>query len=252
MHRFDTKISQALVAMAAVACLALNSASAAIVDLTPAGGNGSQSATSVLLSDLIADVTGGAKVGDKVFTTFGYSKIGDMPNANQINVLGIKDADGNWGITFHGSFIDLPGNGPSDALIRYAVEVEFLAAQQGLRITDAHLNMAGVGAGDEGFISVDETFAGLNNTLNVFFSNIGPTHPPADAKLSDVTFFNPGVTKLNVTKDIFALAADNSSQITRTTAVDQSFSQTVIPEPTCAVMLGLSGLALVGITRRRG
>lgn len=253
MLRFDTRTMKAFVAMAAVACLTFNSASAAIVDLTPAGGNGSQSATSVLLSDLIADVTGGAKVGDKIFTGFGYSKIGDMPNPNQINVLGIKDVEGNWGITFHGSFIDLPGNGPSDALVRYMVEVEFLNAQQGIRITDAHLNLAGVGAGDEGFLSVDETFAGFNNnTLSVYFSNIGPTHPPADAKLSDVTLFNPGVTKLNVTKDIFALAADNSSQITRATAVDQSFSQTGIPEPTCMVMLGISGLALVGVTRRRG
>lgn len=251
MHRFDNRTLKVIVAIACVACLAVSTASAAVVNLTPGGGNGSQSAGSVLLSDLIADPTSQVTVGDKIFSTFGYSKIGDMPNSNQVNVLGIKDIDGNWGITFHGSFIDLPGNGPSDALIRYMVEVDFLSAQQGLRITDAHLSMGGVGAGDEGFISVDETFAGRNNTLNVFFSNLGPTTPPADAQLTDVTFFNPGATKLNVTKDIFALAAENSTQPTRATAVDQSFSQTVIPEPT-SVMLGLTGLALVAARRRRG
>ncbi len=249
MHRLDSRTLKSLAVIAALACLTVRPASAALVNLTPAGGNGSTSGASVLLSDLIADVTGGATVGDKVFTGFSYSKIGDMPNANQINVLGIKDASGNWGITFHGSFLDLPGGGASDALIRYMVEVDFLNAQLGTRITDAHVNIGGVGAGPGGFLSVDESFAGRNETLSAFFSRLGPT---TDAQLSDFTVFNPSATKLNVTKDILALAADNSTQLTRATAVDQSFSQTPIPEPTTVCLLGMTGLALFGVGRRRG
>jgi len=249
MHRFDTKVLKTLAALVCVACLALGSAQAAVVNLTPGGGNGSQSTSSVLLSDLIADPTSQVTVGDKIFSTFGYSKIGDMPESNQINVLGIKDLAGNWGLTFHGSFIDLPGNGPSDALIRYLVEVDFLSAQQGWRITDAHVAMGGVGAGPGGFVSVDETFAGQNNTLNAYFSRLGPN---VDSQLSDVTFFTPGVTQLLVTKDVFARAEDGSTQIARTTAIDQTFSQTLIPEPATAAMLGFAGVALVAVRRRRG
>jgi hypothetical protein len=239
-----------LAALLAITCLAVSPASAAFVNLTPAGGNGSTSATSVLLSDLIGDPTGGLIVGDKVFTGFAYSKVGDMPESSAINVLGIKDPLGNWGITFHGGFLDLPGGGPSDALIRYAVEVDFLEAQRGVRISDAHLNLGGVGAGDEGFFSVDESFTGRNETMSVFFSTLGPTTPPPDAKLSDFTLIDPPTLKLFVTKDILAIAANNSTQPTRATAIDQSFSQ--VPEPTAVVLFGLSGVALASFRRRRG
>jgi hypothetical protein len=249
MYRPDSRVV-IFAALVATVCLAVSPASAAFVNLTPAGGNGSISATSALLSDLVGDPTGGLIVGDKVFTGFGYSKIGDMPESSAINVLGIKDVQGNWGITFHGAFLDLPGGGSSDALIRYAVEVDLLNSQLGVRITDAHLNIGGVGAGDEGFFSVDESFTGRNETMSVFFSTLGPTTPPADAQLSDFTLITPPAQKLFVTKDILAIAAANSTQPTRATAIDQSFSQ--IPEPAAIVMLGLSGLALVSVSRRRG
>ena len=44
-----------------------------------------------------------------------------MPVANDVLVLGFKDPDGNWGVSFHGTFVDLPGGGFSDALIRFMV-----------------------------------------------------------------------------------------------------------------------------------
>jgi hypothetical protein len=248
MYRPDSRVL-ILAVLLAVMCLAVSPASAAFVNLTPAGGNGTTSAGSAVLSDLIGDPNGGVIVGDKVFTGFAYSRIGDMPQPTSVNVLGIKDASGNWGITFHGAFLDLPGGGPSDALIRYMVEVAFLEAQRGIKISDAHLDIHSVGAGDEGFFSVDESFAGRNETLNAFFSTLGPTTPPADAQLSDATDFVPPTIKLNVTKDILAIAADNSTQPTRATAIDQSFSQT--PEPTAMVLFGLSAMALVNVGRRR-
>jgi hypothetical protein len=250
MYRLDSRVLLVAGLIAAMG-LAASPASAAFVNLTPAGGNGTTSAGSAVLADLIGDPNGGVIVGDKVFSGFGYSKIGDMPDPTQVNVLGIKDTQGNWGITFHGAFLDLPGGGPSDALLRYMVEVAFLPAQRGIRITDAHLQIHGVGAGDEGFFSVDETFALRNETLNAFFSTLGPTTPPPDAQLSDFTLLIPPTVKLTVTKDILAIAANNSTQPTRATAIDQSFSQTV-PEPTAMALLGLSGLALVSVARRRG
>jgi hypothetical protein len=127
--------------------------------------------------------------------------------------------------------------------------VDFLEAQRGVRISDAHLNLGGVGAGDEGFFSVDESFTGRNETMSVFFSTLGPTTPPPDAQLSDFTLIVPPAQKLFVTKDILAIAAANSTQPTRATAIDQSFSQ--IPEPAALALFGLSGLALVSVTRRR-
>jgi hypothetical protein len=255
MYRPDSRTLKALVGLAAAAmllCLAAGSASAALVDLTPAGGNGTVSAGSVLLSDLIADATGGVTVGDKVFTGFGYSFTGDMPLSTQVNVLGLKDVDGNWGLRFQGAFLDLPGGGNSDAHISFMAEVGFLAAQRGLKITDAHLNLLGVGAGEDSFFGVDESFIGRSETLNAHYSTLGSATTAApDTQLTDFTLIVPPTTKLNVVKDILAIAAANSTQPARGTVVDQSFSQNV-PEPTTVGLLGLSGLAMVAARRRRG
>jgi hypothetical protein len=240
-----------LAALFAMLCLAVSPASAAIINLTPGGGNGTVSANSVLLSDLIGDPTGQLIVGDKIFTGFGYSKGGDMPASTGVNVLGLKDIDGNWGLRFQGAFLDLPGGGASDAHVSFMVEVDFLSAQRGVRISDAHLNIAGVGGGDESFFGVDESFLGRTELLNAFFSTLGAATPATpDVQLSDFTLIVPPATKLNVVKDILAIAAAQSTQPARGTVIDQSFSQ--IPEPTALALLGLSGLALVSVARRRG
>src|SRR6476661_4128949 len=79
------------------ATMAVTSTRAGFIDLTPT--NGANSATSVKLSDLIAGTNNidGITVGDKNIDGFVYSPIGDMPPASDINVLGFKDPDGNWG-----------------------------------------------------------------------------------------------------------------------------------------------------------
>jgi len=228
-------------------CLTASSVSAALIDLTPVG-NAVNSVGSVTLAALQNDPTGGIVVGDKIFTGFSYSRIGDMPVASDVNVLGFKDPDGNWGVSFHGIFTDLPGGGFSDALIRFVVEIDEESQEAGWVISDAHLFLGGVGVGDESFFIVDESFLGKDEVLNAFKSTIGPG---TNTQLSDSTIFTTPVTKLYVTKDIFASAAEGGFLPARATVVDQSFSQTLVPEPMTLGLAGLGGLAMVAIRRRR-
>ena len=217
-----------------------------LIDLTPTVG--SNSSESVNLAELVAGDVPGFIVGDKIFTGFSYSKVGlDMPSAENVEVLGFRDPDGNWGLTLHGTFSDFPGNGPSDALIRFMVEVTPEAFARGLRISDAHLFLSGVGVQEDSFFSVDETFFESNESLNVFRSTInGDT-----SQLSDWAFFDPTLRKLTVTKDVFARAADNATGPARATAIDQSFSQEIIPEPATALQSLIGVVALAGWLRRR-
>ena len=228
------------IALLLAATVAVTSTRAAFVNLTPTTGVNSD--TSVKLSDLInGDGIDGITVGDKNMSGFVYSAVGDMPAASDINVLGYKDPDGNWGLSFHGAFVDLPGGSISDAMIRFVVNIDPAFLQQGWRITDAHLFLNGVGVGspDSGFF-VDESFLpDSNKTLNAHVS----TFPNGTTKLSDSTIFDSPLTSLHVTKDILAIASAASGQPARATVIDQSFSQSV-PEPT---ILALSLVGLVGL-----
>jgi hypothetical protein len=249
MLRLDVKTAKALVLVAAIACAIAAPVSAALVNLTPPAG-AVNSNTGVLLSNLLNGTDMGIIVGDKIFTGFSYSALGDMPPANDVQVLGFRDPAGNWGVSFHGSFRDLPGGTDSDALIRFMVEVDPEFFAQGWRINDAHLFLGGVGVGDESYFIVDESFSlsGINDTLNVFQSTLGPG---TTAQLSDSVFFDPGLQKLFVTKDINAFAAANSTVPARATVIDQSFSQELIPEPATLLLGGMSVLATIFVNRRR-
>ena len=104
----------------------------------------------------------------------------------------------------------------------------------------------------ESYFGVDESFIGRSETLSAFFSTLGAaTTGNPDTQLSDFTLLNPPALKLNVVKDILAIAAANSTQPARGTVIDQSFSQNV-PEPASFVLFGLSGLGLIAVARRRG
>jgi hypothetical protein len=244
MHRLDSRLllKTALALTATAAIIAAGSAQAALVNLTPNPGS-LNSTTSVTLDSLQNGTNMGIVVGDKIFTGFTYSKIGDMPDPTAVNVLGFQDPDGNWGVSFHGTFLDLPGGGGSDALIRFMVQVDpgTTANPNNRKITDAHLFLGGVGAGDESFLTVDESFLGRNETLHTFYTTLGAG--PTQQQLSDQTLITPNTTKLNVTKDIFALAANGGFLPARATVIDQSFSQ-VIPEP---ATLALAALSMVGL-----
>jgi len=218
-------------------------AEAAHVALDPNNSN-----DSVLLSDLLDGSVVGVVVGDKVFDDFFYSTVGgDMPDAANINVFGFQDNDGNWGVSFHGVFFDLPGGGPSDALLRFTVSVTDDALAQGWRISDANLFAGGVGLGDDSFLSIDESFQESNETLNVFATTL---NGPLEQQISDSVVFDELYTSLRVTKDILAFAG-NTNQPVRTTVIDQSFSQVQIPEPTTVMLMLVGSLAMVGVRRRR-
>src|SRR5262245_22579826 len=75
------------------------SAQAAFINLTPT--TDVNSTTSVKLGDLVGNAANGIVVGDKQFSGFNYSGIGDMPLSSDVNVFGFKDPSGNWGISFH-------------------------------------------------------------------------------------------------------------------------------------------------------
>ncbi|MGL4512935.1 MAG: hypothetical protein ACRCT8_07565 [Lacipirellulaceae bacterium] len=222
------------------------SAQAALINLTPQGV-ASNSNVSVKLSDLLSGEVMGIKVGDKDFTGFSYSTIGDMPAAPDVNVLGFRDPDGNWGISLHGGFLDLPGGAPlSDAKVRFTVSVDDVGLRQGYLINDAHLFVNGAGIGPNSFFAVDETFLGQPNvSLNAFKTTLNGS---SETQLQDWVDFLQPVRSLVVTKDILAIAGQGSNQPARATVIDQSFSQVLIPEPTAAV-LGL--LAVAGASRRR-
>lgn len=235
------KFSQRVATCLAVFVISAVSAQATFVSLDP-----NNSGESVSLEDLVSGQVMGVTVGDKTFSEFFYSTIGDdMPDAADIDVFGFQDSDGNFGVSFHGAFIDLPGGNISDALLRFTVEVSEEAAAQGYRISDAHLFAGGLGLGDNSFFSIDETFQENNATLNAFSTTLGGQQ---ETQLNDWVYFDELYTKLRVTKDIFALAGEDSNQPVRTTVIDQSFSQTIIPEP---ATLSLVGLALIGIALGR-
>jgi len=236
--------SQLITTCVVVVALCAVTVQAAHIDLDP-----NDPSQSVILADLLpgGSQEAGIAVGDKTFSEFFYATLpgDDMPDAEDINVFAFQDTDGNFGVSFHGAFLDLPGGGPSDALLRFTVAVSEAAAAQGYRISGANLFAGGLGLGDDSFFAIDESFQENNETLNAF----GTTLNGADeTQLSDWVFFDELYTSLRVTKDILAIAGDNSGVPARTTVIDQSFSQVQIPEPTT---IGLVALGLLGIVLGR-
>ncbi|MGI9427165.1 MAG: PEP-CTERM sorting domain-containing protein [Bythopirellula sp.] len=223
----------------AVIAIGVATTHATIITLEP--NNSSQS---VNLADLVSGQVMGVQVGDKTFTEFFYANLpgDDMPAAEEINIFGFQDENDNFGISIHGTFVDFPdaADTPSDALLRFTVEVSPEAAERGYRISDAHLFVGGIGLGDDSFFSVDESFQQNNQTMSAFATTL---NGPREQKLSDWVFFDQLYERLRVTKDIFAFAGD-TNQVARTTVIDQSFSQEIIPEP---ATLGLFMIGLLSI-----
>jgi len=220
-----------------VFALGLSTIQASFIELEPNGSGGG-----VVLADLLNGNVEGISVGDKTFSEFFYSTLpdDDMPAAEDINVFGFLDVDGNYGISFQGAFIDLPGGGSSDALLRFTVDVSPEAAEEGFRISGANLFIGGFGVGEDSVFAVDESFQQNNASLNAYTTTLGDSQ---DTQASDWVFFEENYTSLRVTKDIFALASNDSNLPARATVIDQSFSQVLIPEP---ATISLVVLALLG------
>jgi len=201
-------------------------------------------ANATLLSTLLD--TGGSIVdGDKVFSGFTYSFTGNMPAPDQVNVTPYTDGAGNFGIQFDGSFLDFIGNGGSDALIDFVVTVTDPTKQ----IVGVNLSGNPAVIGGPGVMAVTETFLPHvnNSTLNIYDIVIGST------KLSDSILFNQGYSSLHVQKDILGFS---NGGVASMSVVRQSFIQAQgppIPEPTTVTLMsiGLVGLSIIGLRRRR-
>jgi hypothetical protein len=194
------------------------------------------------LQDLI-DTMGDFTVGDKTFHNFSYNAIGDMPLAENVNVIEIFDGEGNAGIRFQSAFLDstfTPGG--SDALITFRVSAP------GQFITDVHLSGNPNLLGTAGSISVtEEVFGVLPNgatgpliaRIDIFEDGV------AGLKSTDWADFSQPWQTVEVVKDILAFAGNGDVVLSR---VDQTFSQ--VPEPTTALLM-MVGLAAVSMVRRK-
>lgn len=180
-------------------------------------------------------------VGDKLFEGFTYSFTEDMPSADAVNVIPIADEEGNFGIRFQAGFLDLPGGSPSDALIEYIVTV----LDPLMRITDAHL------AGNPALLAGTGTLAAVTETFL-------PDAPEAVLsifdngdvfKLTDSVIFDEAHVTIHVQKDILLNA--NGDVAATLSFVDQTFSQTAIPEPATMSLLGLAAAGMLARRRRR-
>jgi hypothetical protein len=103
-------------------------------------------------------------------------------------------------------------------------------------------------------MSVTETFLplGANGQFTMKIYDDQNVTPP---KLIDNTVFTTPVKTLNVQKDILGLAkvnpnSPNAPQTVTLSFVDQTFSQTIVPEPTTVALLFVGTLGFAVMRRR--
>ena len=185
-----------------------------------------------VLGDL-TNTSAGVVIGDKIFTNFTYTAVGDMPaNAYSVNVSAIFNDPSDIGLRFQGAFYDAPGGGSSDALITFKV---MSTVDEIWKATLAgNPSVSGDGYGE-----VVDTWIGSPYGGNI---KITPAINTA------TRIFSPAVPAgylLPVQKDILLDAGTGTASLS---FVDQTFQQT--PEPSSLTLLGLGGL-LAYVSRRR-
>ena len=193
------------------------------------------SAETILLSTLI-ETDGTITSGDKEFSKFGYAATGDMPSSDRVNVVTIEDTDGNYGLRFQGGFVDLPGDGASDALIYYDVRV----TDQERAISKAHL-AANIVSSDGSSGSITETFLPIFDLTDEIVRI-----PTDDNRLNDWIMFPETVQEMQVQKNILFIAAEDGQ--VDMSFVDQTFTQ--VPEPSSIAFI-LCGVGMIIWQRRR-
>jgi hypothetical protein len=246
MRRFDSRTVKLFVALPLLAALVAASqrSEAAII---PAG-------QSVTLANLIAGDT--IVVGDKVFSGFSYASTGDMPAAGSVSVVGTLLGN-SVSLQFSGAFRDIPGGGVSDAGLGFNVQVTDPA-----RVI-SRVNLAGTltTIGNDAEVHIDEGFSGLPPgplgfpDMYIQRQIVGGVLSPFNQSEDSVTFQNThgvlGFQSFRVLKNIFADAGDGTFNAARVTTFTQTFDQE-IPEPATLMLGGMSALAVVALSRRRG
>lgn len=203
----------------------------------------------VVLADLLTGQVPTVTVGDKVFSMFSYSSAGDMPAATAVNVFGFQDPDDNFGLTLQGAFLDNPGdNLGSFATLNFDVTVSDEGQQIGRVISDAHLFLGGSGVPQNSIVSVHESFQNVSEMLHVFSSTIGEE---SGDRLADWLDFSETATSRQATALIWALTARGAILPARASAIDLSFSQIVVPEPSAALLLMCAGVTFAAGRFRR-
>ena len=184
------------------------------------------------LADLISSGES-VRAGDKVFSGFSWTTIAGNNALSTITVSTIMSVDGLYGIEIGGALSQL-GIGSSDWRLGYSV-----TADPGNLISDIH-QYASLSGTAGSYINITENaldsgqhvVATSNLGQGINYAYIDQSDPYAE--LNDKLNVDTPLSTLYISKDILLQVTDANGDAA-TTIIDQTFSQTPVPEPSTIV-----------------